>query len=68
VAEKVFFDLPHTTWNQNRLQAGGRARLSRLCFDVYYLPVSSYLQRNPSGGASKTPVLGTALRVTLTPK
>jgi len=63
VADEVFFDLSNTTWNQNRFQAGGGARLNRLLFlDGYYL------QRNPSGGASPTRVLGTTLRVALTPK
>ncbi len=63
VADEVFFDLSNTTWNQNRFQAGGGARLNRrLLLDGYYL------QRNPSRGASTTHVLGTTLRVALTPK
>jgi len=61
--DEIFFDLSHMTWNQNRLQAGGGARLSRRLFlDVYYL------QRNPSGGSLTTRVLGTTLRVSLTAK
>jgi hypothetical protein len=50
-------------WNQNRQQAGGGALLNRcLLLDVYYL------QRNARGPAPTTRVLGTTLRVTLTPK
>jgi hypothetical protein len=61
--DEIFFDLSAARWNQNRFQAGGGARLNRrLFFDVYYL------QRNPSGGALKTRVLGTTLRVALTPR
>jgi hypothetical protein len=61
--DEVFFNLSNSSWNQNRFQTGGGARLNRRLFlDVYYL------QRNPSGGAPTTRVLGTALRVTLTPK
>lgn len=57
-ADEVFFDLSAVRWNQNRFQAGGGARLnSRLFLDVYYL------QRNPSGGAPATYVLGTTLKV-----
>lgn len=63
VADEVFFDLSNTTWNQNRFQAGGGARLNRRFFlDGYYL------QRNSSGGAFTTRVLGTTLRVALTAK
>jgi hypothetical protein len=61
--DEVFFDLSAGAWNQNRLQAGGGARLNRcLLLDVYYL------QRDASGLAPTTPALGTTLRVTLTPK
>jgi hypothetical protein len=61
--DEVFFDLSAGAWNQNRLQAGGGARLNRrLLLDVYYL------QRDASGLAPTTRVLGTTLRVTLTPK
>jgi len=61
--DDIFFNLSNTTWNQNRFQAGGGARLNRRLFlDVYYL------QRNPSGHALTTRVLGTTLRVALTPK
>jgi Protein of unknown function (DUF2490) len=63
VADEVFFDLSNAAWNQNRFQAGGGARLNRRLFlDGYYL------QRNPSGDALTTRVLGTTLRVALTPK
>jgi Protein of unknown function (DUF2490) len=63
VADEVFFDLSNAAWNQNRFQAGGGARLNRRLFlDGYYL------QRNPSGDAPTTRVLGTTLRVALTPK
>ena len=63
VTDEVFFDLSNAAWNQNRFQAGGGARLNRRLFlDGYYL------QRNPSGGAATTRVLGTTLRVALTPK
>lgn len=61
--DEVFFDLSAGAWNQNRLQAGGGARLNRrLLLDVYYL------QRDASGLAPTTRVLGTTLRLTLTPK
>jgi hypothetical protein len=61
--DEISFNLSRSSWNQNRLQAGGGARLSRRLFlDGYYL------QRNPSGGAPTTRVLGTTLRVVLTPK
>jgi hypothetical protein len=58
VDDEIFFNLTNRSWNQNRLQAGGGARLNRRLFvDVYYL------QRNPSGGAATTRVLGSTLRV-----
>jgi Protein of unknown function (DUF2490) len=61
--DELFFDLSAGAWNQNRLQAGGGARLNRrLLLDVYYL------QRDASGLAPTTRALGTTLRVTLTPK
>lgn len=61
--DEIFFNLSIRSWNQNRFQAGGGARLNRRLFlDGYYL------QRNPSGGAPTTRVLGTTLRVILTPK
>ena len=56
--DEVFFNLSNRSWNQNRFQAGGGARLNRRLFvDLYYL------QRNPSGGAATTRVLGSTLRV-----
>ncbi len=61
--DEIFFNLSTSSWNQNRFQAGGGARLNhRLFLDGYYL------QRNPSGSAPTTRVLGTTLRVILTPK
>jgi hypothetical protein len=58
VDNEIFFNLTNRSWNQNRFQAGGGARLNRrLLVDVYYL------QRNPSGGAATTRVLGSTLRV-----
>ncbi len=63
VDDEVFFNLSAGNWNQNRFQAGGGARLNRRLFlDMYYL------QRNAGGGASQTHVLGTTLRVALTPR
>jgi hypothetical protein len=63
VDDEIFFNLSNSSWNQNRFQAGGGARLNRRLFlDVYYL------QRNPSGNTPTTRVLGTTLRVTSTPK
>jgi hypothetical protein len=50
--DEIFFNLCGASWNQNRFQAGGGARLNRrLLLDVYYL------QRNPSGNALTTRVL-----------
>ena len=63
VDDEVFFNLSSSSWNQNRFRGGGGARLNRRLFIDGY-----YLQRNPSGGAPTTRVLGTTLRVTLTPK
>jgi len=61
--DEVFFDLSAARWNQNRFQTGGGARMNRRLFlDVYYL------QKNPSGGAPTTRVLGTVLTVKLTPR
>jgi hypothetical protein len=61
--DEVFFNLTAGSWNQNRFQAGGGARLNRrLFFDIYYL------QRTPSGGTAKTNVLGTTLRIRITPR
>jgi uncharacterized protein DUF2490 len=61
--EQMFFDLSSARWDQNRFQAGGGARLTRrLWFDIYYL------QRNLRAGAFETNMLGTTLRVALTPK
>gem|GEM_PF-5768036 len=49
IDDEVFFDLSNASWNQNRLRAGGGARLNRRFFlDGYYL------QRNPSGGVPST--------------
>ena len=62
VDDEIFF-LTAARWNQNRFQAGGGVRLDRrLFFDVYYL------QRNVSGVAVETRVVGTTLRVGLTSK
>ena len=63
VDDEIVFNLSNDSWNQNRFQAGGGARLNRRLFLDFY-----YLQRNPSGGAPTTRVLGTTLRVMLTPK
>jgi hypothetical protein len=61
--DEILFNLTNQSWNQYRFQADGGARLNRRLFlDIYYL------QRNPSGGAVATRVLGTTLRVRLTPK
>jgi len=61
--DEFFFNLTAGSWNQNRFQAGGGARLNRRLFvDVYYL------QRVPSGRAAKTNVLGTTLRIRITPR
>jgi hypothetical protein len=61
--DEIFFNLKAGSWNQNRFQAGGGARLNRRLFlDVYYL------QRTPSGGAATTNVLGATLRVGITPR
>lgn len=60
--DEVFWNLSNATWNQNRLQVGGGVRLSRVAsLDMYYL------QRNASGGAAATRVLGTTLRLLLRP-
>jgi len=54
VDDEIIFDLSAGSWNQNRFQVGGGARLSRRLFlDVYYL------QRNASGSALEAHVLGT---------
>ena len=61
--DEVIFDVSAGVWSQNRAQAGSGARLNRrLLLDVHYV------QRNASGPAPTTRVLGTTLRVTLTPK
>lgn len=61
-SDEIFWNLSNATWNQNRLQVGGGARLSRMAsLDVYYL------QRNANGGAATTRVLGTTLRILLRP-
>ena len=63
VNDETIFNLSAGSWNQNRFQAGGGARLSRRLFlDVYYL------QRDASGGAPEAHVLGTTLKVAVTPK
>jgi hypothetical protein len=60
--DEVFFDLTAGAWSQNRLQAGGGVWLrSRALLDLYYL------RRNASGGAAPVHVLGTTLRLALTP-
>jgi hypothetical protein len=59
--DEIFFNLSAGNFNQNRLQAGAGAHLTpRLLLDLYYL------QKNPASGAT-THVLGTTLRVNLTP-
>ncbi len=61
VEDEAIFNLTAGSWNQNRFQAGGGARLNRRLFlDVYYM------LRNASGSSTSTHVLGTNLRVTLT--
>jgi Protein of unknown function (DUF2490) len=61
--DEFFFNLTAGSWNQNRFQAGGGARVNRRLFlDVYYL------QRIPGGGAVKTNALGTTLRARITPR
>lgn len=61
-ADEVFFDLTAGAWRQNRLQAGGGIWLQpRLLLDVYYL------RRNASGVAVPVNVVGTNLRISLTP-
>ncbi len=63
VNDEIFFNLSASRWNQNRFQAGGGARLNRRLFlDIYYL------QRNAAAGAPEARVLGTTLRVALTPR
>jgi hypothetical protein len=58
--DEIFFNLSTESWNQNRFQVGGGMRLnSRLSLDVYYL------QRNASGGAAPSHILGTILTVKL---
>jgi hypothetical protein len=60
---KVFLHLSASQWNQNRFRNGGGAQLNRhLSLDVYYL------QRNPSAGALETRVVGTTLKIQLTPR
>jgi hypothetical protein len=60
---EVFFDLSASQWNQNRFRTGGGAQLNRhLSLDVYYL------QRNPSAGALETRLVGTTLKIQLTPR
>jgi hypothetical protein len=60
--DEVIFDLTNQAWSQNRFQSGGGFRLNRqVWLDVYYL------RRNGSGGAMPANVLGTNLRVSLTP-
>jgi len=61
--DEIFFNLSAGNWNQNRFQAGGGAKLNRrLSLDIYYL------QRNATGGAHSTHVLGTTLKVALKPR
>ena len=60
---EVIFDVSAGEWSQNRAQAGDGALLNRrLLLDVYFL------QRNAGGPAPTTRVLGTTLRVRLTPR
>jgi hypothetical protein len=60
--DEFFVNLSAGTWNQNRFQAGAGTRLSsRLFLDLYYL------ERNANGSSTTTQVLGTDLRVALTP-
>jgi len=59
--DEAIFNLTAGSWNQNRFQAGGGARLNRRLFlDVYYM------LRNASGGSTATHVFGTNLRIALT--
>jgi len=61
VEDEAIFNLTARSWNQNRFQAGGGARLNRRLFlDVYYM------LRNASGSNTSTQILGTNLRVALT--
>ena len=58
--DEVFYDFAASRWNQNRLRAGGGVRMNaRLFLDVYFL------QRDLHGGAPKTRVVGSTLRVGL---
>jgi len=60
VDDEFFFNLSNGTWNQNRFQAGAGARLlPHLFLDLYYL------QKNVSGAAKVTYVLGTNLRISI---
>jgi hypothetical protein len=59
--DEIFFNLTADNFSQNRLQSGAGTRLtSRLSLDLYYL------QKNPASGAA-THVLGSTLRISLTP-
>ena len=60
--DEAFFDTSVSSWTQNRLQLGGGARLnSRVSLDVFFL------QRRVAGGAARTNVLGTTVKVALKP-
>jgi hypothetical protein len=62
VQNEAIWDLTDAAWSQNRLQGGAGSRLDRhFSLDVYYL------RRNAAGGAAPVNVLGTTLRVSLTP-
>jgi hypothetical protein len=62
-SDEIFFNLTAGNWNQNRLQAGGGIRLNQhLGLDCYYL------RRNARGNAPVTNVLGTTVKLALTPR
>jgi hypothetical protein len=58
--DEIFFDLSARRWSQNRSQAGGGTRLNPVLFVDFY-----YLLRSGAGGAPRTPVLGSTLRIAL---
>ncbi len=61
--DEVFFNSSTSRWDQNRFRIGGDVRINtRLVLDVYYL------QRDLRGQAPATRVIGTTLRVLLTPE